>query len=104
MWERQQQVNSKTEAESTKNIVNQRSKYVTQVQQQRPELPTVTPTWRASKCKVHKLRQRYSLTFILVFFPRTKASSFTGRTGKAALAAAVSERWPEFSIRGLIKS
>ena len=27
--------------------VNQRSKYVTQVQQQRPELPTATLTWHA---------------------------------------------------------
>ena len=39
--------------------VNQRSKYVTQVQQERPESPTVTLTWHACKYKVHKLHQRY---------------------------------------------
>ena len=49
-------------AESTDKGVNQRSKYVTQVQQQRPESPTVTLTWHACKCKVHKLHQRYILT------------------------------------------
>ena len=38
--------------------VNLRSKYVTQVQQQRPESPTVTFTWHAYKYKVHKLYQR----------------------------------------------
>ena len=43
--------------ESTGRGVNQRSKYVTQVQQQRPELPTVTPTWHACKYNVHKLHQ-----------------------------------------------
>ena len=34
---------------------NWHSKYVTQVQQQRPESPTVTLTWQACKHKVHKL-------------------------------------------------
>ena len=47
--------------ESTHKGVNQCSKYVTQVQQQRPESPTVTLTWHACKYKVHKLHQRYSL-------------------------------------------
>ena len=32
----------------------QNSKYVTQVQQQRPDSPTVTLTWHACKYKVHK--------------------------------------------------
>ena len=45
--------------ESTHKGVNQRSKYVTQVQQQRPESPRVTLTWHACKYKVHKLHQRY---------------------------------------------
>ena len=39
-------------AESTHKGVNQRSKDVTQTQQQRPELPTVTLTWHASTYKV----------------------------------------------------
>ena len=38
-------------SESTHKGVNQRSKYVTQVQQQRPESPTVTLTWHARKYK-----------------------------------------------------
>ena len=42
---------------STDKGVNQCSKDVTQTQQQRPESPTVTLTWHASKCKVHKLHQ-----------------------------------------------
>ena len=46
--------------ESTHKGVNWCSKYVTQVQQ-RPESPTVTLTWHACKCKVHKLHQRYIL-------------------------------------------
>ena len=46
------------ETESTHKGVNQRSKYMTQVQQ-RAELPTVTLTWHACKYKVHKLHQRY---------------------------------------------
>ena len=56
-------------AESTNKGVNWRSKYVTQVQQQRqqqrPESPTVTLTWYAFKYKVHKLHQRYSFRMYL---------------------------------------
>ena len=37
------------------------SKHVTQVQQQRPESPTVAPTWDACKYEVHKLHQKYIL-------------------------------------------
>ena len=44
-----------------KQWVNQRSKDVTQTQEQRPESPTVTLTWHASKYKVHNLHQRYIL-------------------------------------------
>ena len=40
--------------ESTHKGGNQRSIYVTQVQQQRPESPKVTLTWNACKYKVHK--------------------------------------------------
>ena len=47
--------------ESRHKGVNQRSKYVTQVVQQRLELPTVTLTWHACKYNVHKLHQRYIL-------------------------------------------
>ena len=36
---------------------------ITQAQQQRPESPTVTLTWRACKYKVYKLHQRYILEF-----------------------------------------
>ena len=43
------------------SILNQRSKDVTQVQQQRPELPTVTLTWHACKYKVHKFYHKYIL-------------------------------------------
>ena len=32
---------------------------MTQVQQQRPESPTVTLTWHACQYKVHKLHERY---------------------------------------------
>ena len=38
---------------STHKGVNWRSKYVTQVQQQRPESPTLSLTWRACKYRVH---------------------------------------------------
>ena len=44
---------------------HQRLKQVTQVQQQRPESPTVTLTWHARKSKVHKLRQKYILCMYL---------------------------------------
>ena len=45
---KQNEANS-ARAESTHKGVNQRSKYVTQVQQQRPESPAVTLTWHASE-------------------------------------------------------
>ena len=46
-------------SKSTNRGVNQCSKYVTRVQQQRPESPTVTLTWHACKYMVQKLHQRY---------------------------------------------
>ena len=49
---------------STHKGVNQRSKYETQVRQQRPESPTVTLTWHACKYKVRKLHQRYILKWV----------------------------------------
>ena len=45
-------------AESTHKGVNRCSKYVTSVQQRRPESPTAALTWHACKYKVHKLHQR----------------------------------------------
>ena len=39
-------------SESTNKGVNQRSKHVTQVQQQRPESPTIPLTWHACKGNV----------------------------------------------------
>lgn len=45
--------------ESTHKGVNWRSKYVTQIQQQRPKSPMATPTWHACKYKVQKFHQRY---------------------------------------------
>ena len=51
-------------AESTHKGVNYCSKYVTQVQQQRPESPTVTLTWHTCKYEVDKLHQRYILTIL----------------------------------------
>ena len=47
--------------QSTHKEVNQSSTYVTPVQQQKPELPTVTLTWHACKYKVRKLLQRHIL-------------------------------------------
>ena len=44
-----------------KRGINQRSKVVTQRQERRPELPTVTLIWHASKYKVHKLHQWHML-------------------------------------------
>ena len=55
------------ELESTHKGVNQCSKDVTQVQQQRPESPTVTLTWHACKHKGHKLHQRYILKFMYLY-------------------------------------
>ena len=42
-------------SETTHKGVNQRSKDVTQTQQQNPESPTVTLAWHASKYEAHKL-------------------------------------------------
>ena len=54
----------KNKVESIRKGVNQRSKDVTQTQQQRPESPAVTLTWHAGKYKVHKLHQRYILKIV----------------------------------------
>ena len=68
--------------ESTHKGVNQRSKYVTQVQHQRPESPTITLIWHACKYKVHKLHQRYihksgfKFGILLVFFQVTARQSW----------------------------
>ena len=52
---------------STHMGVNQRSKQVTQVQQQRLQSPMVTLTWHACKYKVHKLHQRFVLVKLSSF-------------------------------------
>ena len=44
-----------------RELTGTRNTDITQVQQQRPELPTVTLTWHACKYKVHKLHQRCTL-------------------------------------------
>ena len=54
--------------QSAHDGVNQRSKDVTQTQQQRPESPAVTLTWHASKYKVHELHQRYILRSFCCLF------------------------------------
>ena len=47
----------------TRELISVRNTSAAQVQlqQQRPESPTVTLTWRACKYKIHKLHQRYLL-------------------------------------------
>ena len=57
----------KKERINTKGV-NQRSKDVTQIQQQRAESPTVTLTWHASKYRVHKLHILRSSDVLLVKF------------------------------------
>ena len=58
-WERWLYAFGRQCMESTcKGFQNQPTKDVTQIQQQRPESPTVTLTWHASKFKVYKLQQR----------------------------------------------
>ena len=51
--------------ESTCKGVNWCLENVTRVQQQRPELPRVTPTWHACKYKVYKLHQSYILSVLI---------------------------------------
>ena len=53
--------------ESTHKGVNQRSKDVTQTQQQSPGSPTVTLIWPASKYKTRELHQRYVLIPSVVY-------------------------------------
>ena len=54
----------------TRKIIT--SKYVTQVQKQRSEWPTVTLIWHACKYKVPKLHQRYILILcgVWIYIPR----------------------------------
>ena len=62
--------------------VKKRSKYVTRVQQQRPESPTVTLTWHACKYKVHKLHQRYMLNFMYLVYTRMPGESYRSKNLK----------------------
>ena len=66
VWIPKQNEAQSARAESTHKRVNQRSKYVTQIQQQRPELPTVTLTWHACKYLVHKLGCTSGGVYVLV--------------------------------------
>ena len=67
-------------AESTNKGVNLLSKYVTPVQQQRPESPTVTLSWHACKYKVHKLHLMYILcTCLTGVWPSPHLSRFRGK-------------------------
>ena len=63
--------------DSTHKGVNQRSKDATQTQQQRPESPTVTLTWHASKHKIHTLHQLLSATqvSVVVFVGRLSSAN-----------------------------
>ena len=67
--------------ESTHKGVNQRSKYVTQAQQERPQSPTVTLTWHACQYKVHKLYQRYIL---ILARPRTVSRAKRERASRVS--------------------
>ena len=49
------------------------SKYVTRVQQQRPESPMVTLTWHACKYKVYKLHQK--LRVWIISYPRRRSAA-----------------------------
>ena len=53
--------------ESAHKGVNQRSEYATQVQQERPESPTVALTWRVCKHKVHQLHLGHILSVHLTW-------------------------------------
>ena len=48
----------------TRALINAQ-KYITQVQQQTPESPTVPLTWHACKYKVHKLHHRCFIIFVV---------------------------------------
>ena len=69
-------------AESTHKGVKWRWIYVTQVQQQRPETPTVTLTWHGCRYKVHKLYQRYILNIV-----QELCESRGGRPGLSVLTS-----------------
>ena len=56
---RSKDVTQTQQCQHTTELLAYRSKDVTQTQQQRPEWPTITLTWHASKYKIHKLLQRY---------------------------------------------
>ena len=58
---------SKSQRVKQKDRHNHRSKDGTQTQQ-RPESPTVTVTWHASKCSVQKLHHRYILWYVWCSF------------------------------------
>ena len=74
---------------------SQYSKDVTRTQQQRPESPMATLTWRASKYKVHQLTERYILEFCGVIpscFVLSRPNIFPSSTRKP-------EDWANPSVR-----
>ena len=62
--------------QQTRELISARKKNITQVQQQRPESPTVTFTWHSCKYKVHKLHQRYILWFMYLVFTCMPGESY----------------------------
>ena len=65
--------------------------------QQRPESLMVILTWRASKCKVHKLHQRYSLKCFLLLL------LLLWRCGLRSILDGVSPEEPRvFSVKGCL--
>ena len=67
---------------------------VTQIQHQKPEWPTVTLTWHACKYKVHKLHQRYILTYL---YHLTSDNSLL--TDRGTESKAVSELQPALEVQ-----
>ena len=61
-------------------LKHQHKKGITQTQQQRPELPTVTLIRHASKYKAHKLHQRYILNTTSVTLERNAPGLHHQRT------------------------
>ena len=76
-------------AESTHKGGNQRSKYVTQAQQRRPESPTVTLTWHTCKSKVQRPKRNPDdvplVEFMYLVFTRMPDESYLRRPRSLSL-------------------
>ena len=68
-------------AESKHKGVHKRSKSVTQVQQQRPESPTVTFTWHACKYKVQKLHPTPLVSLCTLYLHTCQVKVTVGDSG-----------------------